>query len=178
MGTKEELFALCKKRGGCELDELTYQECANFLFLTSWFEERLFSDKMHQNPKNDEKICCELVHKINLSDFDFMGDHYCERYLKDDTTTKEYRNLKLSKEVSEKVLKPLQNFQRKRERSWELLYAYLMIVYRFRNNMFHGAKGLINLNKYVKQFQINNQFLYKLIDIIFECGYYGYNEKK
>lgn len=42
-----------------------------------------------------------------------------------------------------------------------------MITYRFRNNMFHGAKGLINLSNYLRVLRMINQFMYMLLDHIY-----------
>lgn len=173
--TKEELMNLLKKQGIGTVDDDTYTECANFLFLTSWFEELLFNDQKRQCPKNDAKICADLSSKIDLTCFDFFDEHFSARYFnKDETTTHFFNNLR-SKEP-EKIRTPLLSFLKNKDRTQNLLYAYLMITYRFRNNMFHGSKGLINISKYLDEFKVINHFMCLLLTEVYKINYKGYNE--
>lgn len=176
--TKDELFDLVHQHCAESINDEIYTECANFLFYTSWFEELLFNDKKRQNPKNEIKICKEVFKNIELSEFDFLGEHFCTRYFnQDEAVTKQFVNLRLENESIEKVKNALLGFKEKHIRTADLLYAYIMIIYRFRNNMFHGSKGLINLSKYKEEFTLINHFMFLLIKKIYEIGYKGYNQQ-
>lgn len=48
----------------------------------------------------------------------------------------------------------------------ENLKSLLFILYRFRNNLFHGEKEIINLNKQVENFIIANDLLTKVLTIM------------
>lgn len=173
---KQELLNFCRDIGGHNISDSTYYECANFLFFTSWFEEVLFNDDNKQNPNNDIKIADDLSQKIDLSVFDFFGDYFSARYIKNDITTNHlFNNLKLSTKNAVKVSKSLIDYMVSKQRDKNLLWSYIMIVYRFRNNMFHGSKGLINLNNYVDQFSIINKFMKLLLIEIINKKYVGYN---
>lgn len=176
MHGKEQLYKLCRNKGGCNLNESTFQICATFLFYTSWFEELLFNDDKRQNPINDKKICKDVISKIYLSKYDWFGDYFCNRYVNDNKSMKHtFNQLRLSPTYEKEVANALHSYCYNKTYSWELLWSYLQIVYRFRNNMFHGSKGLINLNSYVEQFEKLNSFLSQLLTEIIDLNYKGYN---
>ena len=150
--TKEQLFKLCEEKGYCKLTEDIYSECANFLFYTSWFEELLFNNDNRQSPKKLKKICSDLtdanqVYAIELAQFDFYGDYFSRRYLNNDNSVRHaFNQLRIPKKFNEdEVRASLIDYKDNRKRNSCLLWTYLMIAYRFRHNMFHGAKKLINL---------------------------------
>ena len=182
--TKEQLFKLCEEKGYCKLNDDIYSECANFLFYTSWFEELLFNNDDRQSPKKLKKICSDLTdanqgYAIKLAQFDFYGDYFSQRYLNSDNSVKHaFNQLRIPKEFEDEVKASLIAYKDNRERNSCLLWTYLMITYRFRNNMFHGAKGLINLSNYLRVLRMINQFMYMLLDHILETRYCGYNKKR
>lgn len=185
--SKIQLLKLCKELGNCTLTERSYCECANFLFYTSWFEELLFTDEKRQYPDNDIQICADLVgesdekHGIDLTVFDFFGDYFCDRYIQKNNemhiATHHFSQLRLGDKYRDKVKESLVAYKVKKQRDKDLLFAYLMIAYRFRNNMFHGSKGLINIDAYTSQFEIINKFFFVLLQHIIRSGYKGYNQK-
>lgn len=176
--TKDLLFDLVKKHG-YELDVDAYCECSNFLFFTSWYEELLFTSDKHQSPYTTRGLCHDLFEIVNMEKLDFYGDHFSDRYfpnLKDgmEQESHYFINLRLNEKYKKRIKDSLINFKKDSERNEDLLWAYLMIAYRFRNNMFHGGKGIINLKKYVEQFRVINRFLYILLSAIIEKGFRGY----
>lgn len=175
---KDVLFRFCAQTGHCTINNRTYDACASFLFYTSWFEELLFNYRFRQGPDNDEKICCELFNLVELSQYDFFGDFCAGRYLTEEGTTKYFRNLRLRQSDKPRVEQSLRKYKTNHEYTWELLWSYLVITYRFRNNMFHGSKGLINLNEHVERFEIINQFMRKLIEDAVSNNYSGYNQPR
>lgn len=174
--SKDALFNLCNQYVDCLITESTYQECANFLFYTSWFEELLFNDSKQQGISNDEKICQDLAPLLNIHCFDFFGEYFQMRYFDSlGNTTAQFSRLKLSPKISEKVKNTLWNYKQSETLLEDILFCYLMIIYRFRNNLFHGGKGLNNINHFVSEFQIINQFMNMLMTEILNINYKGYN---
>ena len=172
---KELLIRFCREKGNCIVDDFTYYTCASFLFYTSWFEELLFNFSNRQGGEKNEKICKELSELVNLSEYDSYGQYFSNRYISGSRTTNEFRNLKLRRDDAHIVKRSLEQYKANGKRDWELLWSYLMIAYRFRNNMFHGSKGLVNLSSYIEQFKMINQFLRQLIGDIIDNNYTGYN---
>lgn len=174
-----KLIELCEKHGVPRMDRKVYVEWANFLFYTSWFEESLFTYKKRQSPENDMDICKKLITKININDYDYFGDYFCNRYIDENNKTNDqFRKLNLStsgpiqpKNITKEALI---NYKTQGTKDYKLLFAYLMIVYRFRNNMFHGSKGLINLVQYTEPISIINQFMNQLLEDIFTCQFKGF----
>ena len=181
--TKEQLFKLCEEKGYCKLDDDIYSECANFLFYTSWFEELVFTNKKkeRQCPENLKKISIDLTDatqefRIDLNQFDSYGDHFSQRYLNSDNSVRHaFNQLRIPKEFEDEIKSSLIAYKDNRERNSCLLWTYLMITYRFRNNMFHGAKGLISLSNYLREFRMINQFMYMLLYHILDTHYSGFN---
>lgn len=179
MNTRQEtLSRFCNEVGHCQINSDAYFACANFLFYASWFEERLFSQKKgeHQSPENTKKIAAYVAGKIDLSSYDAYGNYFCNRYLNGSMPTHHFSQLQLSSKHSKNVQTALQDFLDTGKRDSELLWSYLMIAYRFRNNMFHGSKKLINLNTYVEQFDLLNRFWDQLLRDIDNIGYLGFNQ--
>ena len=176
--TKRGLMDLCYQYMDRPMSDETYNECSALLFYTAWFEELLFNNKVQQSPKNDEKICMDIASKIDLTQFDFFGIYFCDRYFNNANTanTDEYfKNLRLKDSLIVPVKTALLRFKENKNRDADLLYAYIMIVYRFRNNMFHGVKGLNALHEYSEQFKIINHFMSLLLKEILRLNYKGYN---
>ena len=113
--------------------------------------------------------------KIGQSDFnvisehelDLIFNHFVNRYFIDETDgPKRFTKLRLEKfgtnmkpfgqsvtDFMTASLRPEQNDLIKR------MTAVLLIICRFRNNLFHGAKDTLKLNKFVNEFTVINKFL-------------------
>ena len=48
----------------------------------------------------------------------------------------------------------------------EILKALLYILYRFRNNLFHGEKEVVRLNGQIENFKVANDLLAKVLEIM------------
>lgn len=169
------LTAFCTEIGNCNITEDTYFACANFLFYTAWFEERIFTaerDK-RQSPSTSKIIAEQLFPQLDLTKYDQYGNYFVQRYLNDPEASKHRHALQFQDIHSLESI--LIDYRDNQSRNSNLLWIYLMIAYRFRNNMFHGSKGLINLNKYREQFNLLNHFWDQLLRDINRIGYYGFN---
>lgn len=173
-----KLSAFCKDVGHCNLQENTYYTCASFLFYTAWFEEKLFANEKgkRQCPSTSKIIADQLAPRLDLTQYDEYGNYFVQRYLNDPKAA-DYRHALQFSDI-EKLKSVLIEFRDKQTRNSDLLWTYLMIAYRFRNNMFHGSKGLINLNAYKEQFDLLNQFWDQLLRDIDSLKYYGFNTDK
>lgn len=174
---KHQMINMCKRHGAGDLDEEIFSESGTFLFLTSWYEEQLFNNNSRQSPDTTKDLCSSLSEICDLSDFDFFGSHYCERYLHGNGGIGKFNNLRIRYEDRFSVKQSLQSFDKEKKRDASLLFAYLTIIYRYRNNFFHGSKGLVNLVDYYSEFLVNNRFLIELMSAVLSNGYRGYNSK-
>ena len=174
---KNELMDFCKEYEHFILDERTYHACAGILFYTSWFEELLFNYQNRQGPKNSKKICKDIFESIDMTRYAFFGNHFAKRYIDDENKpTAKFDSLRFQRDDLDTVIHSLKRFRSGGEPSWRLLWSYLMIAYRFRNNMFHGQKGLVELKINVDEFEIINRFFRQIISDVKTQNYKGYNE--
>lgn len=171
-----EIISFCKKRWNVHLEEETYFGCADFLFYTSWFEEILYNQNTHRSDEHDKKIARDLCHMIDISKFEFLGNYFSGRYVDNDSKpTNYFKQLRLNQNHQENVFNILNEYKNQKAKNEDLLWAYIVISYRFRNNMFHGNKGAQNLNNYIVPIKKINIFLNTLLSSIIENGYKGYN---
>ena len=168
------LSNFCRDVAACQINEQTYYTCANFLFYTSCYEEWLFTKEKQQSPGNAEVIANNLADQLDLEQYDAYGNHFCQRYLTAGTTNDNFRRLGLCGQSVAKVETALKEFQAHQVRDTQLLWAYLMIAYRFRNNMFHGNKKLQNINRYAREFNILNHFWDQFLRDVNTIGYDGF----
>lgn len=172
-----DLSRFCVDVASCQINEQTYYACANVLFYTSCYEEWLFSKDKQQSPNNTEVIANALAGQLDLTQYDAYGKHFCQRYLTAGKTNTKFKGLDLRGPNAPKVETALKEFQDHQVRDAQLLWAYLMIAYRFRNNMFHGNKKLKNINRYAEEFEILNRFWDQFLRDIHAIGYNGFKGK-
>lgn len=189
MTEKEKLFDLCRQKGYCNLEPV-FEQCAIFLFYTSWYEELLFNNKKERDPethkirspyqhnsKNDKIVCQALCHDyhINVRKYNSLGDYFSARYIDSNgQPTRKFARLHLGVATNE-VFNNLTEYSTNGVLSWKLLWSYLQIVYRFRNNMFHGGKGMENLQGFNEEFEQINSFMHQFISDILKSEYKGFN---
>jgi len=95
---------------------------------------------LFQNNATEEKafdVARDIASKIVLADFEHHLDYFRHRYLRDERAEYYFRTLHLSHTGEPRVLRVLRG-----EVTYpaEIVGALLLIVYRFRNNLFHGLK--------------------------------------
>lgn len=126
--------------------------------------------------KKLENFSCAVVREriILLSDYNFFAEHFSKRY---DSSNKDgnerFENLGLPHDKKHEAQNLLKNAARCTDPSL-LLYCYLRIAYRFRNNLFHGSKGVEGLGQYSEEFENINHFMSKLMS---DLAKYNFNER-
>lgn len=178
MSNKESLQCLLNNQGYAHFPDGTYDEFATFLFLTSWYEEALFNETKPQNPKNSRDLCNTMFPVVDMNKFGEFGDHFSNRYLQKEAgkiiCTSKFNKLQLSKSWKPVVFESLKSYV-SGITDETLLFSYLQIAYRFRNNMFHGNKGLDRVQSYIREFEVINRFLLELMEQILDAKFKGYN---
>jgi hypothetical protein len=95
--------------------------------------------------------------------------YFKERYFKDDGTPKEiFEGLKFRIGQSDQAAKQkvTETLTDKIDDPAENLKSLLFILYRFRNNLFHGEKEVIRLNGQINNFTVANDLLAKVLTIM------------
>ena len=96
---------------------------------------------------------------INLVDEEFT--YWKERYIKDETPTDKFAHLRLSDDRQVNLV--LNSLSSKQATLRDKLETCLLIVYRYRNNMFHGMKDVRKLNNQEQNFRMATTLLQKIL---------------
>jgi hypothetical protein len=145
-------------RLGVALDEPSLAEIKDFSLIWNVFEDRVC---------NNNFSIAEVQQRITERDFnaDDFKDHlqyFQNRYISDGGTNDRFEFLHFRpndrKEfVRQVLLGELTDIK-------EILLAIVIIVYRFRNNLFHGLKDIQVIDQQQTNFQTANSFLMTFLD--------------
>lgn len=138
-----------------------------FLILWNLFEAKCFDNRLRP-----EKLIC-FSKKFENKDFKFIekSKYFYDRY-QDREKLKNllYGGVKPKKnENSEKNKSPEEIFQSILKSDYfkipknELIFLTLFVVYRYRNNMFHGNKGVSSWLKFEEQIKFCNKIMQEMI---------------
>lgn len=137
-----------------DINKPEFDELRNFLLLWNLFEAELFSCDFRRN-KN------KVIKKLQFDElllnevFIFMQN----RYSKDNVR---FSKLKIrTKKERTKILQILQGGMISNE---EKIYVVMTIIYRYRNNLFHGNKTIANAAGQTEMFEMANKFLISCLD--------------
>jgi hypothetical protein len=99
---------------------------------------------------------------LKQRDFDPYLLYFQKRYLNHGRTNDRFDKLRISgmnRELVESVLK------KEETKNSSVILALLIIVYRLRNNLFHGEKPIITLHNQSMNFNVANRFLAEVLDL-------------
>jgi len=106
--------------------------------------------------------------RLNESDFVEFLRYFQDRYLTDGTTNHHFDSLKGSREgQQEKEARESAKTVLENEKITDIsskIKALLYIVYRLRNNLFHGEKKVVTLNYQVDNFNVANKILATVLE--------------
>ncbi len=144
-------------------------EILKLLINFNLFEAKLFKESRALVHERLMTICKTLKDEtwFDIKDYEMFGKYFSERYVDPDGTQNyKFDQLKLSREVKQETFETLLKFKTEGKRSSDQMYYYLLISYRFRNNLFHGSKDPLGLNNYTDCFaQINTLINRLLLDM-------------
>ena len=155
-------WPLAKAPGFRELPDRDRDAIFNFTFLWSLFEARVMG-----NFARADVICAKVdewcaAGKLHAEEYDAALAYFRQRYFANGTFTDHYAHLNLHRadqpDLVRSVLDGNNNDPRDR------LLAVLMVVWRFRNNLFHGKKWSFGLQDQLENFTHANAVLIGLLE--------------
>ncbi|MEP7457594.1 hypothetical protein [Phyllobacterium sp. SB3] len=160
--TKVMEWLKAKAPGFDELSEAEQNAIADFSLLWSLFENRILNTE-----GNAAKICAavESWHNANTLDTAAFAPelaYFRNRYFANGTVTGEFAGLKLRNPDREPLVRAVIDGSDNDPRN--LMAAILIIVFRFRNNLFHGDKWRYKLKGQLGNFTTANDVLTKVLD--------------
>ena len=151
-----------EKYVGKSIEKANLQNIHNFVFFWS-----LFESKVCKNSANVNSICDkvdELASKGRLSivDYNEFYKYFKERYVSSGKVNYKFNSLSFrSNDKKELVKKVLESDECD---TGIVIKALLIIVYRLRNNLFHGTKRIETLDTQIDNFKITNKLLATVIE--------------
>lgn len=128
------------------------------LFLMIWpiMEQKIFNGFMRK--QDIDKVAERFASSYQKLDMNEMFLHFHQRY--EDKNALHHLKHKDAYDMFDEILKKQEHEITDKEKSVFLFY----VVYRYRNNIFHGNKGIESWSKYTEQITYCIQFMTKIID--------------
>ena len=118
--------------GISDIDNPSFEEVRNFMILWNLFESLLFQGS-YSNLKAIHKSQSLQLDKQLITD---TITYFRNRYIANNATTPYYANLRLRHNDNEPLIKDV--LLGKINNESETVLAIIIIIYRYRNNLFHG----------------------------------------
>lgn len=141
----------------------------NFLLLWNLFETFACNK---QADINSISLAVEAINAREAIQSELLADHlayFADRYFNADGSQKEiFNGLKFRNRATDQAAKEavLRTLIKQETNPKENLKSLLFILYRFRNNLFHGEKEVIRLNGQIENFIVANDLLTKVLTIM------------
>jgi hypothetical protein len=161
---------------GGDISQSDQEVIIKFLLLFNVFEARLFSSR--NTNQILEKMCSDLLGEswFKKNEYDEYGRFFSNRYIKNGKLTSRFDSLEIASTYRERAENSLKDFHNGKYND-NLFLTYLLIAYRFRNNLFHGSKDAMGLNKYISCFEKINWMLHKLLSDMVINRFEGLDKK-
>jgi len=99
--------------------------------------------------------------EFQLVNFENSLAYLKERYVTGDNTNERFEHLRISPDGRKEFVKRV--LLEKDENTSNIILALAIIVYRYRNNLFHGEKNFMLLNEQEQNFSVANQILMSIL---------------
>lgn len=101
--------------------------------------------------------------KLSIADYDDHLKYFTRRYVDDGKVNHRFERLNLRKNDRKQLVRDVLEGRETNEQ--RVILAMLIIVYRYRCNLFHGEKSLHNLPGQKDNFETANQLLMKFLEM-------------
>ena len=145
------------ERFGVQLAEKDVNQVKNFSLIWNIFEDTV-CDRYCTIPKMKAAFQNK---NFNLIHFEVFLDYFKQRYVENGQPTEKFPGLRITNENYENLVLAVLKGKETTER--ETVLALAIIVYRYRNNLFHGEKDIRTINLQNDNFQNANGFLQALL---------------
>jgi hypothetical protein len=141
----------------------------NFVFLWNIFET--FGCNKNANINSIKQIVEEINNRepITIEEFAAYVDYFSNRYYNPNgDTTYNIEGLQFRETTNDQISKSevAAVLTRQQVEPKEILKALLIILYRFRNNLFHGGKQIVHLDTQIDNFICANNILRTVLTIM------------
>jgi hypothetical protein len=129
----------------------------NFSLLWNLFEGLICNKNASVITLENAVLDLQKRKKINIDYYEQFLEYFVERYAKNGETNRLFDELNLRRNDKPELVKAV--LKGNETSSEKVLLAILIIVFRYRNNLFHGEKSIYKLQNQIDNFRNANQFL-------------------
>lgn len=134
-----------------------------FSFLWSLFEAQILNTSASPHSIRRKIDNWTTVGILELEDFEKYRNYFSDRYFQEGNETQKFRHLHFRNNDNSNLVERVLTNQT--DEISEIVTALLFIIYRYRNNYFHGIKWAYNFEGQLENFQISNELLIKLLEL-------------
>ena len=148
--------------GGGNLQAEGMDRIRNFVFLWNIFEDIAMGKKAEIGRLSAFAEQINVHIPFDIADFTDYINYFSNRYFNaNGDKTYSIEGLKFRDNANDQTAKSLVEavLSHQQQNPVEIMKAMLFIVYRFRNNLFHGEKQLVNIEGQVDNFIVANNLL-------------------
>jgi len=142
------------------LTEENLNSVNDFLLLWSLFEKQICN-----NDANNNCLLRFAERDIDLFDIVVINrvyDYLRNRYIQNGHSTNRFQYLRLPNQRYIDYI--LETFLNPESTQTDKLKVSLLIIYRFRNNLFHGEKNILTIDSQTENFRHSNELLKNIIE--------------
>lgn len=152
----QELKEKIEKVVNCPVFETGYEDFWCFVILWNLFEGRLFN--MEYKVKKISEKNFQVPNEVSQD----LLSYFKSRYITNGLVDQKFNNLKLRVNDNKTLVKDV--LEERDSKSVSIIEACIIIIGRYRNNLFHGIKEIATLNTQQSSFAKANEFLLALLD--------------
>jgi len=161
--TENTTFDWLKRSGLAQLSMDEINAITDFTFLWSLFEGRLLSESCSVAKLLSLVDSIEARAAVRHDAFDAASSHFRQRYFDGENFTVAFEGLHLRRNDRQDVVESF--LRNSPENKATTLKGLLIIIYRLRNNLFHGLKWSYGIADQLKNFSHANSVLKGTIEL-------------
>ena len=148
--------------GNAYVDLAKFDNIKNFLFFWSVFEYKVCGTEFMISKMFKLIVESNSLPSNKLAEYRTILDYFKNRYITDGSINNKFHQLELKRVKYNSFLRKTLMSEENNEK--DILKALTLIIYRLRNNLFHGVKKTELLKSQIENFQVTNYLLSKLIE--------------
>jgi hypothetical protein len=145
-------LSLGRKLSGADIESVR-----NFSLLWNLFEGLVCNKNASVIALENAVSDMQKRRKLKIDDYDKFLKYFANRYIENGETNRRFRMLNLPRGDKRELVKAV--LIGNETAPEKVLLAILIIVYRYRNNLFHGEKAIRDLPNQIDNFRNANQLL-------------------
>ena len=146
-----------------ELSEEEKQEIMQFSLLWSLFEAQVLNTSASPNSIKVRVSSWAKNGLLQLRKFEKYREYFSRRYIENGNPTHRFQHLHLRRNDDPDLV--LRVLKYETDEISDVVTALLIIVYRYRNNFFHGIKWAYQFQDQLDNFKTSNGLLVRMLEI-------------